>query len=353
MDNVYNEPGAETEERHLLNNTAAEMSAGLGKCQLGIETDTKRIGYSDDGGTYHSAPLLTEAFKVKVSDTDDAEEYLDEKVKAKASSAIAVTTDVGDDHLEIATKVDDSTIGISGSNTLEVKNLGITDAKVAVANKDGTAATPSMRTLGTSSTSACAGDDSRLSDARTPTAHDLAGSLHNVDTITNLNSKLSDGDVLSTKASEINALTAKSSPTSSDLLVIEDVADSNSKKKITISSIPAASPAAHDLAGALHNADTITNLNSKLSDGDVLSTKTGEFNAFTAKSTPVVADIVPIEDSAASNAKKKITYGDTMKMNAIVEPGGTTTQIVMYYGTGSPPSAVGKPNGTLFFKYTA
>ena len=47
----------------------------------------------------------------------------------------------------------------------------ITDTHIAAANKDGLAATPSMRTLGTGGTQACAGNDSRLSDARTPTAH--------------------------------------------------------------------------------------------------------------------------------------------------------------------------------------
>jgi hypothetical protein len=46
--------------------------------------------------------------------------------------------------------------------------LAVTAAKVAAANKDGTAATPSMRTLGTSSVQACAGNDSRLSDSRAP-----------------------------------------------------------------------------------------------------------------------------------------------------------------------------------------
>lgn len=45
----------------------------------------------------------------------------------------------------------------------------IVDGDVAAANKDGTAATPSMRTLGTSATQAAAGNDSRLSDSRAPT----------------------------------------------------------------------------------------------------------------------------------------------------------------------------------------
>jgi hypothetical protein len=47
--------------------------------------------------------------------------------------------------------------------------LAVTDAKVAAANKDGAAGTPSMRTLGTGAAQATAGNDARLSDARTPT----------------------------------------------------------------------------------------------------------------------------------------------------------------------------------------
>ena len=50
-----------------------------------------------------------------------------------------------------------------------VASLAITDAKVAAANKDGTSGTASMRTLGTGATQACAGNDGRLNDSRTPT----------------------------------------------------------------------------------------------------------------------------------------------------------------------------------------
>lgn len=57
-----------------------------------------------------------------------------------------------------------------------VAALAITDAKVAAANKDGTSGTASMRTLGTGAAQACAGNDSRLSDSRTPSGS-AGGSL--------------------------------------------------------------------------------------------------------------------------------------------------------------------------------
>jgi hypothetical protein len=79
----------------------------------------------------------------------------------------------------------------------------------------------------------------------TASAHDLAGALHNADTITNLNTKLSDGDVISTKAGEINALTPKTPAVAADLIMIEDSAAAFAKKKITVSDLPAAAPAAH------------------------------------------------------------------------------------------------------------
>lgn len=73
-------------------------------------------------------------------------------------------------------------IGTGKVTTAKIAAGAVTDTEVAAANKDGTAGTPSMRTLGTGAAQACAGNDSRLSDARTPTGAaggDLSGSYPN------------------------------------------------------------------------------------------------------------------------------------------------------------------------------
>lgn len=56
----------------------------------------------------------------------------------------------------------------AGTSALSIPSGSITDTKIAAVNLDGTANTPSMRTLGTNAQQSCAGNDSRLSDSRTP-----------------------------------------------------------------------------------------------------------------------------------------------------------------------------------------
>tara|TARA_R100000278_G_scaffold121091_1_gene104213 strand:+ start:93 stop:785 length:693 start_codon:yes stop_codon:yes gene_type:complete len=97
-------------------------------------------------------------------------------------------------------------------------------------------------------------------------------------------------------AGEINGITAKATPTSSDLLIIEDAADSNNKKKITIGNLPATSD-----ANAVHvNA-------------------ANEITAITEKTTVANADEFIIEDSGDSGNKKSI------KRKAVVDPISTST----------------------------
>lgn len=75
-----------------------------------------------------------------------------------------------------------ATIANLAVTAAKIANATITDTQVAAANKDGSAGTASMRTLGTGATQACAGNDARLSDSRTPSGSaggDLAGSYPN------------------------------------------------------------------------------------------------------------------------------------------------------------------------------
>lgn len=96
--------------------------------------------------------------------------------------------------------------------------------------------------------------------------------------------------------SEISAITAKATPTASDILLIEDAADSNNKKKITIGDLPATSD-----TNAVHvNA-------------------ANEITAITEKTTVANIDEFIIEDSGASFVKKSI------KRKAVIDPITITT----------------------------
>lgn len=59
----------------------------------------------------------------------------------------------------------DPSIRQNAVNSSKVNDNSLTAADIATANKDGTAATPSLRTLGTGSQQAAAGNDPRFSDA--------------------------------------------------------------------------------------------------------------------------------------------------------------------------------------------
>jgi len=81
-------------------------------------------------------------------------------------------------------------------------------------------------------------------------------------------------------AGEIAGITAKATPVNADLLVIEDSAAANVKKRITAGSLP-----------------------------HFNRTTAGQIAALTAKATPVAADTLVINDSASADAVAKITLG--------------------------------------------
>lgn len=75
--------------------------------------------------------------------------------------------------------------------------------------------------------------------AAVPAAHALGGSQHSASLKTALESKITGGPVLiSTFAAEIAAIANKPAPIAADLLLIEDSADTNKKKNVTIGSLP-------------------------------------------------------------------------------------------------------------------
>jgi hypothetical protein len=73
--------------------------------------------------------------------------------------------------------------------------------------------------------------DSRLSDARTPTAHDLAGSEHNSDTLANLNSKISDATLIDTGDSRLSDARTPTAHASTHTNGTDDIQDATSGQK--------------------------------------------------------------------------------------------------------------------------
>jgi len=94
------------------------------------------------------------------------------------------------------------------------------------------------------------------------------------------------------EAAEISALTAKATPVDADVMVIEDSETTPTafgKKKATIAALKTVFATAGTDAAAIHD-DTA-----------------GEIAAVAEKATPVAADLVLIEDSESTNAKKRTT----------------------------------------------
>jgi hypothetical protein len=193
--------------------------------QLGNQSDQAAAGNDDRFA------------KVKVNSADSTAQYLEDKLQAGNGIDLLTLTD-SIKAIEILAKVNGTSIGFAEDGALEVPLNSLTTDQINEDYIDGTAATPSMRTLGTQSDQACAGNDSRLSDSRAPTAHAIAGALHTADTLANIQSKVSDGSLITSAAGEINALAAKTTPTASDIVIIEDAADSFKKKKCTFNSLP-------------------------------------------------------------------------------------------------------------------
>jgi len=177
-------------------------------------------------------------------------------------------------------------------------------------------------------------------------------------------------------AGEILAITLKAAPGGTDVLVLEDVAAANVKKRTTAAAIAASGPpAAHALGGSEHSSSTLAQVNALVSDatldtssasrppsgaagGDLGGTYpnptvddgadgtaihdnvNSEISALTDKAVPVGGDFLIIEDSAASNAKKRISISN---LPASVPVFGSEYNIVKFSTeistTGTTPAA--------------
>jgi len=183
---------------------------------------------------------------------------------------------------------------------------------------------------------------SRLTSVFQAIGDDIQTILGNIGTLTGLNTTAQDNvvnainEVHDSEANaihknapgEISTIAEKASPVGGDMLIIEDSADSNNKKRVLISNLPGGSEL-NDLSANVtwvnvpdanitessvtqHEA-ALTITESQISDLSHTDTNaihdnvSGEIAAVTEKLTPIGGDFLLIEDSAATNAKKRIT----------------------------------------------
>jgi len=183
---------------------------------------------------------------------------------------------------------------------------------------------------------------SRLTSVFQAIGDDIQTILGNIGTLTGLNTTAQDNvvnainEVHDSEANaihknapgEISTIAEKASPVGGDMLIIEDSADSNNKKRVLISNLPGGSEL-NDLSANVtwvnvpdanitessvtqHEA-ALTITESQISDLSHTDTNaihdniSGEIAAIAEKLTPIGGDFLLIEDSAATNTKKRIT----------------------------------------------
>jgi len=245
--------------------TLANLNSKVSDATLDDVGDARTPTAHGLGGAAHSADTLAN-LNSKVSDAT-----LDDVTGSRTPTAHAASHQGGGDPITPA--------GIGAEPAISPKNTAF--------NKD----------FGSASGTVCEGDDSRLSDARDPNAHDIGGAAHNADTLANLNSKVSDATLFGKELFDANTMLAATSDDDPAPLTVNQ---STIVGRKSTGPIAAMSPG---------EAKTVLALNNVTNDAQ-LKRAAGDIASFTEKTTPVSADLLLIEDSAAANAKKRLQIGN-------------------------------------------
>jgi hypothetical protein len=206
---------------------------------------------------------------------------------------------------------------------------------------DAAAATSSLRKLGTSATSACAGNDSRLSDSRTPSAHASTHAAAGSDAVTLAQSQVTglttdlvaceksanknaasgyaglDGSSKLTGSQQVYGTAANTACVGNDARLSDDRTASGLRSATTVVAVSSATApslgqvltATSGSAATWQTPVTGTDINA------IHKNVAAEISTITEKTVPVAADLLVIEDSAASNAKKRLQVGNLPNTN--------------------------------------
>jgi hypothetical protein len=208
--------------------------------------------------------------------------------------------------------------------------------------------------FGTSATTACVGNDSRLSNDRTASGIRTATTVVDVSAATapiagkvltatsgtaatwQTPSGSVDANALHVNAgSEISALTAKATPVSADMLVIEDSAAANAKKKITIGSLPMAAMTSAEATatGTITTTSASDVLMTSMTNTPGAGTYLVMFSTSLSHTSSSGATYVSLygNGSQVAASERRLTYTDLKQIGQIV-PLATQAVITVAYG---------------------